>query len=226
MTTAKKTFVIGIFLLTASLLSAQVKVVKRYEPSANTTKTTNSVKPQTYSDTPAPISADDNASSRRAAALSKVQGHATQPSRMTAKGLAPATYSTDDELTPAAYSAEPNPSTTMTVNGLNVQRNVRKGHGQVGDRLFTPVSELYFVQFAVYCKNTPVDKAPPVEGVMLLWHKDSKCPGGDNGACYIVKGYNTADEAKAAVYQFKTQNIDCWFNPALTGAEVEVIGVR
>lgn len=225
MLTKKQTLVIAFLLLTASLLSAQVTVVKKYNPANTTNSSSSSLKPQTYSTTPETNNNTADAASRRAAALNKVQGR-TQTSNLTAKGLAPATYSTDDNLTPATYSAAPNPATTMTVNGLNVQRNVRKGSGQVGDRLFTPVSELYFVQFAVYCKNTPVDKAPPIEGLMLLWHEGSKCPGGDEGACYIVKGYNTADEAKAAVYQFKSQNIDCWYNPALTGAEVEVIGVR
>lgn len=154
--------------------------------------------------------------------MSKVQG--TNTKKFSSKGTRPAEYSTDD-TTPVEYSA-PSPSTTMTVNGLEVQRNVRKGKGQVGDALFTPVGELFYVQFAVYCKDTPVDKAPPIEGLLLLWHGDSRCPGGELGASYIVKGYNTADEAKAAVLQFKAKKIDCWYNPALTGAEVEVIGVR
>lgn len=114
----------------------------------------------------------------------------------------------------------------MTVNGLEVKRNVRKGVGQVGNDLFTPVAELHFVQFAVYCKDTPVDKAPSIDGLMLLWHSASKCPGGQPGASYIVKGYNTPEDAKNAVLQFKANRIDCWYNPSLTGAEVEVIGVR
>jgi hypothetical protein len=161
----------------------------------------------------------ESASDRRAAALSKVQG--TTKKSMTSKGLSPAQYSTEEQPV-----SEPNAATTMTVNGLNVERAVKKGRGQVGDELFTPVSELYFVQFAVYCKDTPVDKAPPIDGLMLLWHGSSKCPGGAQGASYIVKGYNSPEEAKIAVTQFKAKKIDCWFNPVLTGAEVEVIGVR
>jgi hypothetical protein len=61
---------------------------------------------------------------------------------------------------------------------------------------------------------------------MLLWHEGSRCPGGAEGACYIVKGYNTVEEAKAAVSRFKSSGVECWYNPALTGAAVEVIGVR
>jgi hypothetical protein len=127
------------------------------------------------------------------------------------------------------YSTTPEPEepvTTVTVNGLNVQRSVRKGRGQVGDELFTPVSELHYVQFAVYCKDTPVDKAPGIDGLYLLWHPGSTCPGGAKGASYIVKGYTTPEEAKAAVASYKASKIDCWYNPALTGAEVEIIGVR
>jgi len=209
MTTAKKTLLFVCLFWTATQAFGQVTVVKRYSPNGE-------AKPQTdYTE-----SAEDRAS-RRAAALSKVQGSSKSTS---AKGVRPTEYSTDGAA-PAQYSA-PNPSTTMTVNGLDVQRNVRKGKGQVGDELFTPVGELFYVQFAVYCKDTPVDKAPPIDGLLLLWHGGSQCPGGELGASYIVKGYNTADEAKSAVLQFKSKKIDCWYNPALTGAEVEVIGVR
>jgi len=197
---------------TAVQASAQVKTVRKYNPPPA---------PQTYS-TEAPESTTD-AATRRAAALSKVQG--TPIRTMTPKGIAPVQYSTEDP-TPVEYVAQPNPATTFTVNGVNVERNVRKGTGQVGDFLFTPISELHFVQFAVYCKDTPVDKAPSVDGLMLLWHEGSKCPGGEAGACYIVKGYNTAEDAKAAVLEYKASKLDCWYNPALTGAAVEVIGVR
>jgi hypothetical protein len=207
MISSKKTFTLLLFTWITFQASAQVTAVRRYNPSGDNAAATES--------------AEDKAS-RRAAALSKVQGSSTKS--MSSKGARPATYSTDEQ--PVEYSSAPNPSTTMTVNGLEVARNVRKGKGQVGNELFTPVGELFYVQFAVYCKDTPVDKAPPIEGLLLLWHGDSKCPGGEAGASYIVKGYNSADEAKAAVNQFKAKKIDCWFNPALTGAEVEVIGVR
>ena len=206
----KKSLLFLLLICFSAQIFAQVTTVRRYKPVTET--------PVTYSETSE--SAEDRAS-RRAAALSKVQGSSKA---LTAKGTKPAQYSTDD-TSPVEYST-PNPSTTMTVNGLEVQRNVRKGKGQVGDELFTPVGELFYVQFAVYCKDTPVDKAPPIDGLMLLWHGGSKCPGGDVGASYIVKGYNTSDEAKVAVQQFKAKHIDCWYNPALTGAEVEVIGVR
>lgn len=212
----------GLFILllicTSGFASAQVTTVKRYNPSGTA--------PQTYS-TETKESASD-AATRRAKALSKVQGTPAPAASksLTAKGgPAPAQYSTEDP-TPVEYSQKPNPATTFTVNGQNVQRNVRKGAGQVGDLLFTPITELHYVQFAVYCKNTPVDKAPAIDGLMLLWHEGSQCPGGEEGACYIVKGYNTADEAKDAVLRFKGNRIDCWYNPALTGAAVEVIGVR
>lgn len=214
----KKALFILMFAGFALHVSAQVTTVRKYNPSG-TTAPAASV-PQTYSTE----STVPDAAQRRAAALSKVQG-SPSPKSTTAKGLAPAQYSTEGTA-PAQYSTQPNPATTFTVNGSNVHRNVRKGQGQVGDLLFTPIIELHYVQFAVYCKNTPVDKAPAIEGLMLLWHEGSQCPGGDEGACYIVKGYNTAEDAKAAVLQFKASRIDCWYNPALTGAAVEVIGVR
>jgi hypothetical protein len=213
MTTQKKTLSFLILLCFATQVFAQVTVVRRYNPTGEASKA------KTAYETPVE-SAEDKAS-RRAAALSKVQGSSKS---LSSKGVRPTEYSTDAPR-PAEYSAHV-PSTTMTVNGLDVSRNVRKGSGQVGDELFTPVGELFYVQFAVYCKDTPVDKAPPIDGLLLLWHSGSKCPGGDVGASYIVKGYNTADEAKTAVQQFKAKRIDCWYNPALTGAEVEVIGVR
>lgn len=212
---AQKTLFILLLISFSAPAFAQVTAVKRYNPSGNTT-------PQTYSTEPQESASDKAA--RRAKALSKVQG--TPAPSMSAKGLSPAQYSTDGSPAPAQYSTAPNPATTFTVNGANVERKVRKGEGQVGDLLFTPIIELHYVQFAVYCKNTPVDKAPAIEGLMLLWHEGSKCPGGDEGACYIVKGYNTAEDAKAAVLRFKGNRIDCWYNPALTGAAVEVIGVR
>ncbi len=213
MKSAQKTFLLLLFIWTSAHASAQVTAVRRYNPSGS------SARPQTYS-TETYESSD--AAARREKALAKVQG---RPNPSSAKGLAPSQYSTDG-FAPVEYSEAPNPATTFIVNGVNVQRNVRKGAGQVGNLLFTPIIELHYVQFAVYCKNTPVDKAPPIEGLMLLWHEGSKCPGGAEGACYIVKGYNTAEEAKEAVLRFKGNRIDCWYNPALTGAAVEVIGVR
>ena len=211
----KKTLFSLLFLGFTFLLSAQVTTVRRYNPSGQSTQ------PQMYG---TEINAANDASARRAAALSRVQG--TSVRTLSAKGAAtPVTYSTEDPV-PVEYVAAPNPSTTFTVNGNSVQRSVRKGAGQVGNKLFTPIAELHYVQFAVYCKNTPVDKAPDIEGLMLLWHEGSKCPGGDQGACYIVKGYESEDEAKAAVLRYKAERIDCWYNPALTGAAVEVIGVR
>ncbi|MBN8679189.1 MAG: hypothetical protein J0M29_13250 [Chitinophagales bacterium] len=213
MQTAQKLLLV-LLIGVVSHASAQVTAVRRYNPSGSTT-------PQTYS-----TESSSDAATRRAAALSKVQGTPSTAKTMTAKGMAPAQYSTDGTA-PATYDIEPpNPATTFTVNGANVHRSVRKGKGQVGDLLFTPIIELHYVQFAVYCKNTPVDKAPSIEGLMLLWHEGSRCPGGAEGACYIVKGYNTAEEAKAAVARFKSSGVDCWYNPALTGAAVEVIGVR
>lgn len=215
MITKRKILFLPLFIWATVYISGQVTVLHSYTPSGAATK------PQTYNATPS--TETESVNDRRNAALSKVQAKSTKS--LAAKGVSPAQYSTDGP-TPVQYSAEPAPSTTMTVNGQNIQRNVRKGKGQVGDDLFTPVGELFYVQFAVYCKNTPVDKAPPIEGLFLLWHPDSQCPGGESGASYIVKGYNTADEAKAAVLEYKAQRIDCWYNPALTGAEVEVIGVR
>ena len=210
----KTSLLILLLLCSSAYAFAQVTTVRRYNPSGSSTK------PQTYS-TDDYESAD--AAARRAKALAKVQSRPT--SSLTAKGLSPSQYSTDDAA-PAQYSNAPNPATTFTVNGVTVERKVRKGEGQVGNLLFTPIIELHYVQFAVYCKNTPVDKAPAIDGLMLLWHEGSKCPGGEEGACYIVKGYDTAEDAKAAVLYFKSSKIDCWYNPALTGAAVEVIGVR
>jgi hypothetical protein len=210
----QKTLFILLLICFATNTFAQVTTVRRYNPNGNATA------PQTYS-TPYQESASD-ASARRAKALSKVQGKPT----LASKGdLSPAQYNTEG-VAPAQYSTAPNPATTFTVNGSTVERKVRKGAGQVGNLLFTPIIELHYVQFAVYCKNTPVDKAPAIEGLMLLWHEGSKCPGGEEGACYIVKGYNSAEDAKAAVLQYKANRVDCWYNPALTGAAVEVIGVR
>ena len=220
----KKTVFMLVFACLAFAAFGQVKIQRAYKPATTVTpapatyNTTSKPTPATYS-TPG---TNKDVDIRRAAALAKVQG--TQPATTTSKGLRPVQYSTDG-VTPVAY-ATPDPSTTVTVNGLNVQRNVRKGRGQVGNQLFTPVSELYYVQFAVYCKDTPVDKAPGIEGLYLLWHPGSTCPGGEQGASYIVKGYNSPDEARVAVSTFKQSGIDCWFNPALTGAEVEIIGVK
>jgi len=214
MKSEKKSLFILLLICTTAIASAQVTTVRRYTPPSSSTT------PQTYSNE---MNETSDAAARRAKALAKVQG--TPAKSMTAKGLSPAQYSTDGPA-PVEYMEAPNPATTFTVNGANVERKVKKGEGQVGDLLFTPIIELHYVQFAVYCKNTPVDKAPAIEGLMLLWHEGSKCPGGAEGACYIVKGYNTAEDAKAAVLRYKAQRVDCWYNPALTGASVEVIGIR
>lgn len=219
MHTTKFSFFLSALLFPLLQVSAQVTVVKRYNPSGAVYPA-----PQVYSTGGETNTSSYEAAARRAQALAKVQG-ATVPKQISAKGLTPAQYSTDGYV-PTQYSTESISPTTVTVNGSNVSRDVRKGRGQVGDKLFTPVAELHFVQFAVYCKNTPVDKAPPIEGLMLIWHAGSNCPGGEPGASYIVKGYETAEEAKDAVLRFKANRIDCWYNPALTGAAVEVIGVR
>lgn len=217
----QKTLSIAVLFWTTLQLSAQVTTVRRYNPSGNDEK------PQTYSTEKAFTQSDMDAAARRARALEKVQGKTSQSNNtLTSKGgVSPVQYSTDGPA-PAQYSAPRNPSTTLTVNGADMHRNVRAGRGQVGNLLFTPISELHYVQFAVYCKDTPVDKAPAIEGLMLIWHAGSKCPGGEPGASYIVKGYDTADDAKAAVIQFKSKGFDAWYNPKLTGAAVEVIGVR
>lgn len=177
--------------------------------------------PATYS-TPSPT-LPARADSRRAAAVAKVQRTSTSPARSSAaaKGgdLSPVTYSTVSEAAPA-------PATTVTVNGEEKFRNVRLGHGQVHFGVFTPVDELHFIQFGVFCNDTPVTHAPAVDGVYLVWHAESTCPGGTQGAAYIVKGLPTAEEAKAEVKLLKSQGIECWYNPALTGAKVEIIGVR
>jgi len=217
----QKTLFIAVLFWTAIQLSAQVTTVRRYNPSGNETK------PQTYSTET--YTNETDAAARRQKALAKVQGTPGTPppsSTLTAKGgVSPVQYSTDSPA-PAQSNSSRNPSTTLTVNGANVHRNIRAGKGQVGNLLFTPISELHYVQFAVYCKDTPVDKAPPIEGLMLIWHEGTKCPGGEPGASYIVKGYDTAEDAKAAVIQFKSKGFDAWYNPRLTGAAVEVIGVR
>jgi hypothetical protein len=130
---------------------------------------------------------------------------------------------------PAMYGLEPPApvaATTVKIHGHNAERNVRIGWGPEGNDLFTPVGELYYVQFAVYCQEVPVDKAPAIEGLYLLWHPGTKCPDGAQGASYIVKGFTTVEEAKAAVKAYKAARIDCWYNPLLSGAEVEIIGVR
>ena len=223
----KKTFCSVTFVFLALLAGAQVKVERPYNPAPAPATTVTPVTPVSYSTgNPTPVTYNatpvSDADARRAAALAKVQG---KPMTSAKGELRPAEYGTGG-VTPIAYDYAPDPATTVTVNGQNVQRNVRKGRGQVGNELFTPVSELHYVQFAVYCKDTPVDKAPTVEGLYLLWHPGSTCPGGAQGASYIVKGYTTGDDARSAVLTYKAKGIDCWYNPALTGAEVEVIGVR
>lgn len=222
------THVLTLLLFTASFATAQITTVRRYNPEGQTSTAKSpaakpTAAPVAKAVVPTTVETPEDKSSRRAAALSKVQGVAAKS--FTAKGDRPAQYSTDGTA-PATYAAPIPATTTMTVNGLEVNRNVRKGVGQVGAELFTPVAELHFVQFAVYCKDTPVDKAPAIDGLMLLWHSGSKCPGGEVGASYIVKGYNSPGEAKAAVLRYKADRIDCWYNPSLTGAEVEVIGIR
>ena len=165
-----------------------------------------------------------NRDARRAAAVAKVQGGQVQSAKGLDGGdLTPQQYSTSE---PMMYSTAPNPATTLSVHGDEKPRDVRKGRGQVYFGVFTPVTELHFVQFGVFCKNTPVTNAPDLDGVYLIWHAESTCPGAEQGAAYIVKGYPTAEEAKAAVLEFKARGMDCWYNPALTGAEVEIIGVR
>lgn len=176
--------------------------------------------PTTYS-APAPV-APPQGDSRRAAAVAKVQKRPTQTAKSvpaTGGDLSPVTYSTVSEIAPE-------PGTTVTVNGQERYRDVRLGRGQVHFGVFTPVDELYFIQFGVFCKDTPVTHAPAVDGVYLVWHAESTCPSGDKGAAYIVKGVPTAEEAKEEVKLLKAQGIDCWYNPALTGAKVEIIGVR
>ncbi|HOY06214.1 MAG TPA: hypothetical protein PLO67_12480 [Saprospiraceae bacterium] len=181
--------------------------------------------PATYS-TPTPaatVSFPAQTDSRRAAAVAKVQKRAPAT---TAKSVAPA----NGDLSPVTYSTvseiAPDPGTTVTVNGQERFRDVRAGKGQIHFGVFTPVDELYFVQFGVFCKDTPVTHAPAVDGVYLVWHAESTCPSGDKGAAYIVKGLPTAEEAKEEAKLLKAQGIDCWYNPALTGAKVEIIGVR
>jgi hypothetical protein len=209
--------------------TAQTKVIKPYAPEKKIIPP-----PVTYSAPQAPVAAELSAETpaeaelRRRAAIAKVQGSLAQPA-MSAKGEAPATYSTNDPAPAAAAYATPPPpppGTTMVVNGNYVQRSIAKGEGQEGNAQFTPVGELHFVQFAVYCRDTPVDKAPAIDGLYLLWHPGSNCPDGAKGASYIVKGYTTPEEAKNAMANFKSMGIDCWYNPALSGAEVEIIGIR
>lgn len=175
--------------------------------------------PATYS-TPSTI-IPARGDSRRAAAVSKVQRTTTSTAKSGAidGDLRPMTYSTVSE-------AAPNPATTVTVNGKEQLRDVRKGRGQVHFGVFTPVNELYFIQFGVFCNDTPVTHAPAVDGVYLVWHAESTCPGGTQGAAYIVKGLPTAEEAKAEAKLLMSQGIECWYNPVLTGAKVEIIGVR
>lgn len=226
----RNTILLFLLALAGTTAMGQAELKRAYKPATPTSGSTSTVTaPVTYStSSPAPtyVSPEDDAAARRAAALAKVQG---KQSGVSAKGVRPSEYSTSGGVSPAMYSTVeevPEPATTVTVNGLKVQRNVRKGRGQVGDELFTPVSELHYVQFAVYCRDTPVDKAPGIDGLYLLWHPGSTCPNGEKGASYIVKGYTTPEEAKAAVTAYKANRIDCWYNPALTGAEVEIIGVR
>lgn len=233
----KHTFVFCLLVGLAAVLNAQAEIKLPYKPANPDPAPAPVMYSVPSSSAPASVrgasaapmassTAEQDAAARRAAALAKVQGKqisapAVNPMAVDARSVAPAMYSTSTVVLP-----EPEPATTVTVNGLNVQRTVRPGRGQVGNELFTPVSELHFVQFAVYCKDTPVDKAPAIEGLYLLWHPGSTCPGGAKGASYIVKGYTTPEEAKAAAAAFKASGIECWYNPALTGAEVEIIGVR
>lgn len=213
------------FVFTQTVFAQNSSVYRRYTPS----NTTSGAQENGTAERPATYSTQSNQENRRSAALAKVHGKSASPAQYSTKSgddpMAPVVYSTMPESGEAAPALD-EPVTTFTVNGLNVQRNVKKGRGQVGNDLFTPVTELYYVQFAVYCKDTPVDKAPPIDGLYLLWHPGSTCPGGAQGASYIVKGYTSPEEAKEAVLAFKADKIDCWYNPALTGAEVEIIGVR
>lgn len=161
-----------------------------------------------------------NGDARRAAAVAKVQGKPQTKARGV-DDMSPVTYSTI-----GAAEAVEEPSTTVTVNGKERYRDVRKGRGQEHYGVFTPVDELHFVQFGVFCNDAPVTHAPDVEGVYLVWHAESTCPGGTRGAAYIVKGFPTAGEAKAEASALKARGIDCWYNPVLTGVKVEIIGVR
>jgi hypothetical protein len=150
-----------------------------------------------------------------------------KPTKPTAKTSSVSSAKSRD-VKPVSYRDTPAPvaATTLKVNGHNQEREVRSGRGQEGNGLFAAISELHYVQFGVYCKDVPVDKAPAIEGLYLLWHPGTNCPNGERGASYIVKGYTTVEEAKVAVKLYRASRIDCWYNPALSGAEVEIIGVR
>ncbi|MCK6693206.1 MAG: hypothetical protein L6Q97_14055 [Thermoanaerobaculia bacterium] len=184
--------------------------------------------PQKAPASPAPATVEPasglpaNGDARRAAAVAKVQGKTPATAR-SAKGddMSPVTYSTM-----SAAEAGSEPATTVTVNGKEQYRDVRRGRGQEHFGVFTPVDELHFVQFGVFCNDAPVTHAPDVDGVYLVWHAESTCPGGTRGAAYIVKGFPTAEEAKAEASALKARGIDCWYNPVLTGVKVEIIGVR
>lgn len=203
-----------LFVGSATIANTQnATILAPQKPPANTA-------PATVEPVPA---ATPNNNARRAAAVAKVQGKPATSTRQ-AKGddMSPVTYST----TGAADPQPEEPATTVTVNGKERYRDVRKGKGQVHYGVFTPVNELYFVQFGVFCNDAPVTHAPDVEGVYLVWHAESACPGGTQGAAYIVKGFPTEAEAKAEVVDLKAKGIDCWYNPALSGVKVEIIGVR
>lgn len=217
-------FVLMLLTGAAAAVSAQATLLK---PRQQPTLGAQPASPAPQASTSPSSAADDaDAEARRKAALNKVKGVGYTPEPAPKGGPAsPVTYSTGATGAPSRAKA-PDPATSMTVHGERVARSLKPGVGQAGYEIFTPVNQLHYVQFAVYCKDTPVDKAPPIEGLYLLWHPDSTCPGGAKGASYIVKGYQSREEALAAVKTFRANKIECWYNSALTGAEVEVIGVR
>lgn len=128
-------------------------------------------------------------------------------------------------LRPVEYNATPTTkTTTVTVNGELVEMKIKKGNGQTFNGIFTPVAEQFFIQFGVFCKNTPVNGAPPVEGVLLIWHPGSKCPGwteGDEiGAIRLVKGFATEVAAKAAMASLAEAGIVTTYKGQLGAFEI------
>lgn len=166
----------------------------------------------------APQAAASDVSARRAERVAHVWG-TTPP----ADATRPVTYSYGDEATPAAAASSG--KTTMTVNGAEKSRAVKRGVGVDWHESFVPINELHYVQFNVYCCNTPVTAAPPVAGCILGWHAESRCTSGEVGALYMVKGYASAEEARAAVAALRASGIDCWYNASLTGVALEILGV-
>lgn len=107
-------------------------------------------------------------------------------------------------------------------------RTILPGLGQEYNEPLIPVDKFFFVQFGVYEEgnlNPHEIKAPSGIGqVWLIFHQGTVVHGKENrGAYYIVKPFSSIEEAQRAISSYRESGMECWYNPALTGASFQLI---